>query len=54
MQETLLSQQDRMCLFENFNFSLLEDENFKEDSVREEILIPIFNKLGFKAYMCRF
>ena len=38
-----------MRLFENFDFSLLEDENFKEDSVREEILILIFNKLGFKA-----
>ena len=38
-----------MSLFESFDFSLLEDEDFKEDSVREEILIPIFNKLGFKA-----
>ena len=38
-----------MKLFENFDFSLLEDENFKEDSVREEIIIPIFAKLGFKA-----
>ena len=38
-----------MKLFEDFDFTLLEDNNFKEDSVREEIILPIFAKLGFKA-----
>jgi hypothetical protein len=36
-------------MFENFNFNLLEDENFKEDSVREEIIVPIIKQLGYTA-----
>ena len=31
----------------NFNFSLLDNKNFKEDSVREFIIAPFLNKLGF-------
>ncbi len=36
-------------MFENFDFSLLDDENFKEDSVREEIIVPIVKRLGYSA-----
>ncbi len=33
----------------NFDFSLLENPEFKEDSVREEIIHPILNELGYTA-----
>ena len=33
----------------NFDFSLLKDPNFKEDSVREEIILPILRGLGYSA-----
>jgi Type I restriction enzyme R protein N terminus (HSDR_N) len=36
-------------MFENFDFSLLENEDFKEDSVREEIIVPIIKQLGYSA-----
>lgn len=36
-------------LFDKFDFELLDDSNFKEDSVREEIIVPILKKLGFSA-----
>ena len=32
---------------ENFDFATLENENFKEDSVREFIIAPLLQKLGF-------
>ncbi len=32
----------------NFDFAVLEDENFKEDSVREFIIAPILKELGFE------
>ncbi len=35
--------------FENFDFSLLDDPEFKEDSVREEIIVPILRRLGYAA-----
>lgn len=38
-----------MELFENFDFSILKEPSFKEDSVREEIIVPILSKLGYKA-----
>jgi 16S rRNA G966 N2-methylase RsmD len=34
-------------IFKNFNFNLLNDSDFKEDSVREEIILPILYKLGY-------
>ena len=34
---------------ENFDFNLLEDSDFKEDSVREEIIHPILKELGYSA-----
>jgi len=36
-------------LFDKFDFKLLDDSNFKEDSVREEIIVPILTKLGYSA-----
>ena len=36
-------------MFSNFDFSLLKDPNFKEGSVREEIIVPILNRLGYSA-----
>lgn len=36
-------------MFKNLDFTILEDKNFKEDSVREEIIVPIINKLGYSA-----
>lgn len=36
-------------MFENFDFSLLDDPEFKEDAVREEIVAPILNRLGYTA-----
>ncbi len=37
-------------LFESFDFEVLSISEFKEDSVREEIITPILHKLGYKAY----
>lgn len=36
-------------MFKNFNFSILNDPEFKEDSVREEIILPILQALGYSA-----
>lgn len=36
-------------MFEDFDFNLLDNENFKEDSVREEIVVPIIKQLGYSA-----
>lgn len=36
-------------IFENFDFSVLEDPEFKEDSVREEIILPIVKSLGYQV-----
>lgn len=38
---------DKLKLFEGFNFELLNSPDFKEDSVREELILPILNKLGY-------
>ena len=34
-------------LFNNFDFDLLNSPDFKEDSVREELILPILHKLGY-------
>lgn len=39
----------KMELFENFDFSLLESPDFKEDSVRETLITPLLNALGYSA-----
>lgn len=33
----------------DFDLSALDDISFKEDSVREEVILPILKRLGFKA-----
>lgn len=37
-------------LFNDFDFQLLNSEEFKEDAVREELINPILKLLGYKAY----
>lgn len=34
-------------MFEDFDFSVLDNPTFKEDSVREEIVAPILRKVGY-------
>lgn len=36
-------------LLEGFNFDLFDDPEFKEDSVREEIILPIIKELGYSS-----
>lgn len=36
-------------MFEAFAFSVLDNPDFKEDSVREELLAPILKRLGYQA-----
>lgn len=36
-------------MFEEFDFNLLDDPEFKEDSVREEIIVPIIKDLGYSS-----
>lgn len=37
-------------MLENFDFSILDNEDFKEDSVREEIISPILHAIGYLPY----
>jgi DNA modification methylase len=39
----------KQSLFKDFNFSLLNSPDFKEDSVREELIKPILDALGYSA-----
>lgn len=34
-------------MFENFDFEVLQDPQFKEDAVREEIILPLIKQLGY-------
>lgn len=36
-------------LSDNFDFSLLDDPEYGEDSVREDIISPIIKALGYSA-----
>ena len=36
-------------ILNNFDFSILDNGDFLEDSVREEIITPILHKLGYSA-----
>lgn len=36
-------------MFENFDFELLKSLDFKEDSVREELITPLLHSLGYQA-----
>jgi DNA modification methylase len=38
-----------MRLFEDFDFRLLDSSDFKEDSVREVLILPILKALGYKT-----
>jgi len=39
-----------MDMFAHFDPSVLDDPEFKEDSVREEIIVPILKRLGYSAF----
>lgn len=36
-------------MFADFDFEILNDPNFKEDSVREELILPIIKSLGYSV-----
>lgn len=36
-------------LFKDFTFKLLDSQDFKEDSVREELITPLLHSLGYHA-----
>ncbi|WP_333875670.1 hypothetical protein [Methylobacter sp.] len=37
-------------LFKDFEFDILKSNDFKEDSVREELITPILHRLGYKSH----
>jgi DNA modification methylase len=37
-------------IFSDFDFSLLDSEQFKEDSVREDLIMPLLTELGYSSY----
>ncbi len=39
----------KMDILKDFDFSLFDLPEFKEDSVREEIIVPILKELGYSA-----
>ncbi|MBN8651886.1 MAG: type I restriction enzyme HsdR N-terminal domain-containing protein [Cytophagales bacterium] len=45
----IFGDDDYEDIFEGFDFSILDDPDFKEDSVREEIVYPILKALGYSA-----
>jgi hypothetical protein len=36
-------------MFDKFDFKVLDDKLFKEDSVREELIVPVLERLGYSA-----
>jgi len=44
-QISIFSQSN--SIFGNFDFEILKDPDFKEDSVREELILPIIKSLGY-------
>ncbi len=40
---------DKEISFQKFDFSLLDSPDFKEDSVREELILPMLKELGYSA-----
>jgi hypothetical protein len=36
--------------FSNFEFSLLDSPDFKEDSVREDLIMPMLKQLGYSSH----
>jgi len=55
IKKTTLSQKDEMKadrlynVLDGFDFELLENSEFQEDSVREEIIVPIIKGLGYSS-----
>ena len=39
-----------MSFFNDFDFSILNDPDFKEDSVREELITPLLKALGYSVF----
>lgn len=39
-----------MDFFKNFNYDIINSPEFKEDSVREEIIVPILKELEYSAF----
>lgn len=39
-----------MDFFKNFDYNIIDSPEFKEDSVREEIIAPILKELGYSAF----
>jgi len=44
-----MKEEKLYSVLEGFNFGLLDNPEFQEDSVREEILVPIIKELGYSA-----
>jgi Type I restriction enzyme R protein N terminus (HSDR_N) len=44
-----LKQERTQMIFNDFDFRLLDDPEFREDSVREELIVPLLSALGFSA-----
>lgn len=44
-----MNSQKLFNILEHFDLNLLENSEFKEDSVREEIVVPILKELGYTA-----
>lgn len=36
-------------MFDDFDFEILDDPEFREDSVREELVVPLLRELGYSA-----
>jgi len=43
------SAADRPAPLQDFDFSLLDSPGFKEDSVREEVILPLLKAIGYSA-----
>ena len=39
----------KVDLYKDFDFSLLDDPDFKEDSVREELILPFLKTLNYRS-----
>jgi hypothetical protein len=38
----------RLRMFEDFDFSVLDDPSYKEDAVREDLVAPLLKALGYQ------
>lgn len=45
-----MDKEEVFNLLKYFNYEVLNDEEFGEDSVREEIIFPIIKSLGYNSY----